>query len=88
MHLLPIIGAGSHALSVAEATLFSGKFALTGFLDGDFPKLAKVWNFLVLGIPANIENTGRLPRRQSLHLARINCGKRCVFYWTLLGLSR
>lgn len=55
MRRLIIIGAGGHARSVAEAVLLSGTFELAGFLDDAFPKLARVWDFPVLGTTVDIE---------------------------------
>lgn len=55
MRRLLIVGAGGHARSVAEAVLLTGAFELSGFLDDAFPKLAKVWDFPVLGTTVDIE---------------------------------
>ena len=55
MRRLIIIGGGGHARSVAEAALLSGAFEVAGFLDDAFPKMAKVWDFPVLGTTVDIE---------------------------------
>lgn len=49
MRKLIVVGAGGHGRSVAEAVLASSQFQLVGFLDDEFPRLSKVWDFPVLG---------------------------------------
>lgn len=55
MYWLIITGVGGHARSVAEAALLSGAFEFVDFIDDAFQKLAKVWDFPVLGTTADIE---------------------------------
>lgn len=54
MKKLLIIGAGGHGRSVAEAVLATGSHEIVGFVDDGAAKLARVWQFPVLGTTADL----------------------------------
>lgn len=53
MDRLPIVGAGGHGRSVAEAVA-AGQYSLAGFVDDTAPSLSYVWEWPVFGTMAGL----------------------------------